>query len=70
MRLTDNDVQTLLDGDLIDEVVERVWAKLGMLTRESVLVDELVQRFMVYGGLTSTPKGILRDKEHDNATNG
>jgi len=53
-------VRTLSDGELIDEVVIKIWAELGNPTRESALIDELVQRFMIYGGLTETPKGILR----------
>jgi len=53
--------QGLSDGELVDEVVARVWAELESMTWEAVLMDELVQRFMRYGGLTETPKGVLRD---------
>lgn len=53
--------QALSDGELIDKVVEKVWAQIESLTWESVLIDEMVQRLMTYSGLTETPKGLLRD---------
>ena len=56
--------QALSDGELIDEVVEKVWAEIENLTWESVLVDEMIQRLMTCSGLIKTPKGLLRDDKN------
>jgi hypothetical protein len=53
--------QELSDGELIDEIVNKVWGELESMTWESTLVDEMIQRLMRYSGLTETPQGVLRD---------
>jgi hypothetical protein len=61
MSVSRRTVGQLSDGELIDMVIEKVWANCGDLTLESALVSEVIQRLMHYSGLPSTPRGALRD---------
>lgn len=57
------EVQELDDGQLIDAVMEDLWADLDMGSRQSVLLSELLDRFQDAIDLDETPRGITKDGE-------
>lgn len=56
-----DDVHQLTDGQLIDAVMEEVWADMSIKSRGSWLVHELLHRFQSRADIEETPAGITLD---------
>lgn len=55
------DADHLSDGELIDAVIEHVWADLSIRSRESWLLGELLERFQKLANVDETPAGTTAD---------
>ena len=53
----------LSDGELIDAVVNEVWANLSLKNRDNALLSEMIERFQKLSGVEETPSGVTVDGE-------
>ncbi len=60
VRMSDevNRAQTLTDEQLVDEVFEKLWGELNMDSRESALLEELIDRFKKRTAAQNAPDSL------------